>query len=135
MSAEANTRRAQDGYAAFGRGDLPAVLAMLADDIEWVTPGPPDILPNAGTSRGKDAVAAWFGTLAENVEFQTFEPREFIAQGDRVVSLVYVELTVRSTGRQVKQHEVHVWRFAADKLAHFEAFEDTAAMVAAYQQG
>ena len=25
-------------YAAFGRGEVPAVLAMLDDDIEWHAP-------------------------------------------------------------------------------------------------
>ena len=38
MSAEENTQTAKDGYAAFGRGDVPAILELLTDGIEWVDP-------------------------------------------------------------------------------------------------
>ena len=132
MSAEANTQTAMDGYAAFGRGDVPAILELLTDDIEWVNPGPPDVIPGAGTHRGKEAVAGFFGTLAQNTDFQTFEPREFIAQGDKVVALIYSEATVRSTGRSVVDHAAHVWTFRDGKVARFEVIQDTAAIVAAY---
>ena len=62
-------------------------------------PGDPDDDPNAGTFKGKEAVLGWFSGLASTLDFTTFEPREFIAQNDKVVSLVYAEATVRNTGR------------------------------------
>ena len=53
MSAEENVQIAQAGYAAFGRGDLPAILELLTDDIEWIElRAPPDVTPAAGTYRG-----------------------------------------------------------------------------------
>jgi ketosteroid isomerase-like protein len=60
----------------------------MADDIEWVNPGDPDDNPNAGTFKGKEAALGWFGGLASTRDYTTFEPREFIAQNDKVVSLV-----------------------------------------------
>ena len=39
MSAEENAATAQQGYAAFGRGDLAAILELLTDDIEWIESG------------------------------------------------------------------------------------------------
>ena len=56
MSQDENTRLAQSVYEAFGRGDMPALAEVMADDIEWVHPGDPDIDPNAGTFKGKEAV-------------------------------------------------------------------------------
>jgi ketosteroid isomerase-like protein len=56
MSLEENAQTAQEGYAAFGRGDVPAILELLTDDIEWIEPGPPDVIPAAGTYRGKEEV-------------------------------------------------------------------------------
>ena len=53
MSADENTRLAQSAYEAFGRGDMPALAAVMADEIEWVNPGDPDDDPNAGTFKGK----------------------------------------------------------------------------------
>jgi hypothetical protein len=133
MSADENTRLAQSAYEAFGRGDMAALAEVMADDIEWVNPGDPDDDPNAGTFKGKEAVLGWFGGLASTLDFTTFEPREFIAQGDKVVSIVYAEATVRSTGRSVVQDEAHVWTFRGGKLARFQIFFDTAAAAAAHR--
>jgi ketosteroid isomerase-like protein len=132
MSEEANVQAAQAGYAAFGRGDMPAILEMLADDVEWVDPGPADVLPTAGTHRGKDAVLAWFGALGGNVDFEVFEPREFIAQGDKVVALIHAEATIRNTGKKMVQDEAHVWTFRDGKVARLQLYLDTAAMVSAW---
>lgn len=133
MSAEENTRLAQSAYEAFGRGDMAALAKVMADDIEWVNPGDPDDDPNAGTFKGKEAVLGWFGGLASTLDFTTFEPREFIAQNDKVVSLVYAEATVRNTGRTARQHEAHVWTFRDGKLARFQIYFDTAAAAAAHR--
>jgi ketosteroid isomerase-like protein len=121
-----------DLYAAFGRGDMPAVLEALADDVEWVLPGPADV-PMAGTRRGKQAVQGWFGTVAEHLEFQIFEPRECVAQGDKVVALIYAEATTRRSGRKICAHEAHVWTCKDGQITRHQAFQDTAAIVAAYR--
>lgn len=133
MSADENTRLVLRAYEAFGRGDMAALLDLLADDIEWVNPGDPEHDPNAGTFNGKDAVLGWFGGLAETVEFTTFEPREFIAQDDAVVSLVYAEATVRDTGRNFVNHEAHVWTIRDGKVARLRIYLDTAATLAAHR--
>ena len=133
MSAEENTRLAQSAYEAFGRGDMAALAELMADDIEWVSPGDPAEDPNAGTFNGKDAVLGWFGGLASTLEFTTFEPREFVAQDDKVVSLVYAEATARSTGRAFVNHEAHVWTFRDGRIARFQIFLDTAASAAAHR--
>src|SRR5580698_10008087 len=99
MSVEENVQSAKEGYAAFGRGDVPAILELLADDIEWIEPGPPDLLPAAGTYRGKEEVGRFFATIGENLDIHKFEPHEFIAQDDHVVVLVSTEATVKPTGR------------------------------------
>ena len=132
MAAEANTRLAQSVYEAFGRGDRAALAEVMADDIEWVNPGDPDDNPNAGMFKGKEAVLGWFGGLASTRDYTTFEPREFIAQNDKVVSLVYAEATVPDTGRAFVNHEAHVWTFRDGKLARFEIYLDTAAAAAAH---
>jgi len=133
VSADENTRIAQSAYEAFGRGDMASLAEMMADDIEWVSPGDPDDDPNAGTFKGKEAVLGWFGGLASTLDFTTFEPREFIAQNDKVASLVYAEATVRDTGRAIVNHEAHVWTFRDGKLTRFEIYLDTAAVAAAHR--
>jgi ketosteroid isomerase-like protein len=132
MSERENTQRVKEVYAAFVRGDIPTVLEALADDIEWVSPGPSD-LPWAGTFRGKQAVLAWFGIVSESNEVQVFEPREFIAQGDKVVALVYEEFIARRTGRKASENIAHVWTFRDGAVTQFQIFDDTAAEADAYR--
>jgi hypothetical protein len=132
MSAEENVSTARAGYAAFGRGDVAAILELVTDDVEWIEPGPPDVIPQAGTHRGKQEVAGFFATIGEQLDIHKFEPHEFIAQGDHVVVLISSEATLKRTGRRVIDRVAHVWTFRGDKLARFESFHDTAATVAAH---
>ena len=53
--ADQNLDTVRGAYEAFARGDVPAVLAILADDIEWSVPPP---LPQAGDAHGRDEVGA-----------------------------------------------------------------------------
>ena len=130
--SEENTRLVQSAYEAFGRGDIAALAELLADDIAWVDPGDPDDDPNAGTFEGKEAVLGWFGGLASTVEYTTFEPREFVAQNDKVVSLVYSEATAQATGRASSTLR-HRWTIRDGKLARFQSYHDTAAAAAAHR--
>src|SRR5215212_6249802 len=50
MSERTNTDVLQQGYEAFGRGDIPAVLDLLTDDVEWIQQGPSvSLLPALAT--------------------------------------------------------------------------------------
>jgi uncharacterized protein len=132
MSEQENIQRVKDGYAAFMRGDIPAILDTLTDDTVWVSPGPAD-LPSSGTFRGKQEVVAFFTSLGETSEFQVFDPREFIAQGDKVVVLIHTESTIRRNGRKVVDDTAHVWTFRDGKTSHLQFYLDTEAVAAAYR--
>ena len=131
MSDQTNVDATQRAYEAFGRGDIPAMLEGLTDDVEWTLPGPP-VLPWAGTHRGREGVAQFFSLLEENLEFEQFEIREFVAQGDTVVVLGYERCLVKPTGRTFEQEWAHVYTFANGKVSRGRFIEDTAAMVAAF---
>jgi hypothetical protein len=55
MSAESVTV-VRSVYENFGKGDIPAVLGVMAPDIEW-TEGSQSFLPHHGVHRGPAAVA------------------------------------------------------------------------------
>ena len=86
MSDQTNVAVLQQGYEAFGRGDIPAVLELLTEDVEWTMQGP-SVISFAGTFRGREGIEEFFSLLDETVEFEQFEPRKFIGQGDTVVVL------------------------------------------------
>ena len=131
MSEQENIHVVQQFYRAFGRGDMQAVLNAVADDVKWHEPGPTDILPWAGTRRGRDQVAQFLAAVDEALEVQQFELQEFIAQDDKVVVLGRGRSRVRPTGRTFDSPWTMVFTLCGGKICGFSAYHDTAAMVAA----
>jgi uncharacterized protein len=131
MSEKMNADVVQQGYAAFGSGDIPGLLDLLTDDVEWSLQGP-SVIPWAGTRHGREGVAEFFSLLGETLEFEQFEPREFVAQGDTVVVLGYERSVVKPTGRAFEQEWAHVYTLRDGKIATGRFIEDTAAQVVAF---
>ena len=46
----ANARLVEQAYSAFGRGDIPGLLALIDDDVELTSP---NTLPQGGESHGR----------------------------------------------------------------------------------
>jgi ketosteroid isomerase-like protein len=133
MSEQANTEVIQSLYAAFGRGDVPFILNCLANQFEWTNPGPVEILPWAKTRRTRDEVVEFFTVLDQQWEFEQFEPREYVAQGDRVVALGYFKARSKKTDRRMEENWAMEWTLSNGKVTRYRAYDDTAAMVAAMQ--
>ncbi len=131
MNEQQNTQTVQQMYAAFGRGDVQFILSVIADDVDWQTLGPTKI-KHAGPHRGRDGVGKFFKTVAETVDIQQFEPREFIAQGDKVVALGYYKGRVKATGRGYETEWAMAFTFRNGKIAKFREYADTANLEAAY---
>jgi ketosteroid isomerase-like protein len=78
QTSQSNLATVQGIYEAFGRGDIPAILDQVADDVVW------DRFPggNAGAAAGvpwleertsREGVGEFFQTLA-GIEFHVFAP-------------------------------------------------------------
>jgi uncharacterized protein len=93
------------------------------------------VIPFAGTRRGREETAEFFSLVGENLEFEQFEPREFVVQGDTVAVLGYERSLIKPTGRTLEQEWAHVYTLRDGKIALFRAFEDTAALVVAFDAG
>src|SRR5918998_2615017 len=131
MSERTNADVVQRGYEAFGRGDIPALLNLLTEDVEWTLQGP-SVIPFAGTRYGREGVAEFFSSVGETIEFEQFEPREFVAQGDTVAVLGYERSRVKATGRTFEQEWAHVYTLRNGKIAKGRFIDDTAAQAAAF---
>ena len=119
-------------YAAFGRGDVPAILAHLADDVVWDQDAPGYGLPIYEPGQGKAHVARFF-TALQGIDFLRFEPTNFLSGGRQVAVPINVEVMVRATGKIAKALEIHLWTFGADGKVHrFFHCIDRQAFVLAY---
>jgi ketosteroid isomerase-like protein len=75
-ASEVATLRA--AYQAFGRGDIPAVLAALDPQVAWECPAE---LPFGGTFRGPEEVLGYFQALAGTFESLEVVPDLFLDAG------------------------------------------------------
>jgi ketosteroid isomerase-like protein len=119
-------------YEAFGRGDKATLVEGFADDVEWQIAGPTAI-PISGSRHGREQVAQFFTVLAESLETQQFEPRQFIAQDDMVVVLGHERHRAKSTGRSYEGEWVQVFTLRDGKVVKYREYFDTAAALAAFR--
>jgi ketosteroid isomerase-like protein len=121
--SEQNVEVVKGVYAAFARGDVPAVLGAFAEDIEWYEA---EGMPYGGLHHGGDAVAQKvFGPIAEDIDGFTVVPEEFVGSGDTVAAVVRYTGTGKGTGKVLDLPVVHIWDIRDGKLARFRQFVDT----------
>lgn len=125
---ESNTQVVQAMFAAFGRGDLPAVFAQMDPEIVWHGRYAAGV-PIDGEWRGVQGVGAMFSKLGETTAIEAFAPTEFIAQGDKVVVLGHERVRVPATGKTYENPWVHVYTVRDGKVAAVTTYNDSAAVL------
>lgn len=133
MSPEANTKIVQQAYNNFKQGKILAILEVLSEDVHWQLPEIAGV-PTAGKRTGKMQVSEFFSTLALVQEPIQFEPREFVAQDDKVVALGHYHWKIKSTGKKFESDFAHVFTIRDGKVVAFLEFLDTAVASNAYQK-
>ncbi len=133
MSDAQNTQMVKDAYAAFLRGDVPAILNMLDDNVQWqAVIGAEGVMKSAGLRKGRAAIGGFFNDVASTVAFDRFEPREYVAENNIVVALGHYSGKSIETGRAFDQDWVMVFRFADGRIVSFKEFTDSAGLVRAF---
>lgn len=120
-------------YDAFAAGDVGAVVAAMAPDVEWneaesfpYADGNPYIGPDA-------VVQGVFARLAsEWIDFKV-SPREILDAGDTVVALGRYTARHGESGRALDIPFVHVWRLEDGVIRRFQQYTDTAGTLAAME--
>jgi ketosteroid isomerase-like protein len=112
-------------YAAFARGDIPAILDRLHEDVEWEYAALDHGIPWLEPCRGRRAVARFFETL-RLLEIQRFEALTLFASGANVAALIEADLLVKATGRPIRDTEIHLWTIAdGGRVTRFRHICDT----------
>ena len=109
-------------YAAFGRGDIGAVLALLDDDVEWTSPR---TLPHGGEFRGPDGVGKFFEGLGAAWESLTLAVESVDEAGGNVVGIVHAD-GKRHGGKAASYGAAHVFRVENGRITNFREFVDSA---------
>jgi uncharacterized protein len=122
--SQQNVQLAQQGYSAFGRGDLDAVGQTFADDVEWWTS---DELPQGGEVKGRDDVIGNFARIPDYWSEFSVEPSEFVDAGETLVIVRGVQRAkAKDTGATFEAPFVHVFEIAGGQVTRGEFFGDSA---------
>ena len=117
--SEANAELLRGTYEAFGRGDIPTVLAALDENIAWRAP---DILPHAIPVNGRDDVPAFFQKLASTWEDFDLQVEDICASGDRVC--VIGRAGGNLDGVHASYGFVHAWTVRNGICVRFDEYVD-----------
>ena len=130
----ANLATIQDVYAAFGRGDIAAILDVIADDCTWEQwldnsaqrAGVPYLQPRLGPS----GAGEFFASVAD-LQIHHFEVRHCLPGRDRVVAEILIEASTPAGGR-FRDEELHLWTLRDDgRIVGLRHYVDTAKHIAA----
>ena len=131
MSTKENVQIVKDFFAAMGSGDKQGLLALAAENIEWIIPG--EDWPLAGTHRGHAGLADLLQKASEMLEISYPEPPEFVAQGDRVLVVGVATGKIKATNKPFKDDWVFAITVRSGKVANIREYIDTQALARAAQ--
>ena len=128
---QTNVKLIQTVYEAFGRGDVPFIASQVRPDARWDFNVTHSDVPWHVPVTGPAEVPKFLAAFMENVDLESFEPRQFIAMDEEVVVHVRIAYTVKRTGKRVEEDQLHWWKVKGGLVAGLRHFEDTAQVVSA----
>jgi uncharacterized protein len=129
MSIQENVQVVKDFFAAMGSGNRQSLLALVAEDIEWIIPG--EDWPLAGTHRGHAGLADLLQKASDTVETSFPKPPEFVAQGDRVLVVGFATGKVKATNKTFDDDWVFAITVRNGKVTNIREYVDTQALARA----
>ena len=134
MNEQENVQLIQQHFAAFGKGDLSAVLGTIAQDVDWQSPATRSMqeeIPWAKPCHSREEVASFFKELLDSVQPEKFEIFNFTAQDDRVMVEGMNSGKVISTGISYEHDWIMVFTMRDGEIVRHRHYYDTADIVRA----
>jgi ketosteroid isomerase-like protein len=121
MTPSSAAQIVQSVYEDFARGDMPAVMGRLAEDISWRIPGEHLV---SGDFSGHDEILAFFQKIGE-LSGGTFsvDVRE-ILEGASGTVVGLTTISAERDGRRASFETVHVWQLEGGQATSFREYHD-----------
>src|SRR3546814_9930692 len=101
-------------------------MELCDEDIERIIPG--QDWPLAGTRRGHAGLEDHFQKASETVETSFMEPREFVAQADRVLVVGFASGKIKATGKSFEDNWIFAITVRDGRLASIREYIATQAL-------
>jgi uncharacterized protein len=108
-------------YDAINRADVPAILNLQAEDVEWRGPAAfPDL---AGPHRGHEGVRAYAQHVSDAWQEFTIRAERFLDFGERILVLTRERGRGRLSGVEVQSRPTaHLWTLRDGYVVGFQVF-------------
>jgi ketosteroid isomerase-like protein len=125
VSEEATRAAVRELYDAYARRDLDRVAQFIDDEVDWIIYAPVELFAFAGQRRGKAAVMAALGKIAEDFLLERYVPKIVIVEGDRAAVMSDVAFKQRATGRTLSFQIANFLRLRDGRVIEFREFANT----------
>ena len=116
-------------YQASAERNVEKAMSFIADDVDWLVPGPVDIFAFLGQRRGKAAVREGYREIARKLEITGYLVATLLVEGDRAAALIRLTSIVRATGKIMSVRTSQFSRFRDGEIIEMRAVLDSYDMV------
>ncbi len=113
-------------YADFAKGDVPAVLAVLDDNLQWFEAegnpywrGAPEVGP-------QQVIEHVFMRIPQDYDGFTINVNRIVGVGNTIVMEGRYTGSGKASGRPLDAQVAHVWDFTDGKVTRFQQYVNTA---------
>ena len=120
-----NSDMIRDLYAAFGKGDVPTVLATFDLEIKWFEAENVPLADHDPYIGPQSVLEGVFMRLGSEIEAFSVNPSRFTDGGDTVLVEGRYTGKVKATGTVLDAQFAHVWQLRGGKIISFQQYTDT----------
>lgn len=118
-------------YEAFSRGDVPAILEVLAEDVAWEAwadnSAAKAAVPWLVERHGRKGAAEFFALAGSQLKILHFRVLSIMTGANQAAVEFVIEAEVAATGKRYRDEEIHLWTFNAEgKVTRLRHYTDTA---------
>jgi ketosteroid isomerase-like protein len=121
------------------QNDVQGWAEHLSEDVRWEfhpygnTAQDHDV-PYMRYREGRDDALGFYRDILDDFDLNSLDPHSFLHGEDKVAVVIAYELTVKSTGKRVRDEEIHLYEFDSEgRVRAFRHFLDTAKAIEAHQ--
>ena len=119
-------------YKGFETRNIDTILNAMSEEVVWLHPGDADLIPFAGTFKGREGVVRFFEIAFAQIDVLEQKIQSYEGSGDKVLVLGYEHMRVKNTGKEYRSNWIHMYTLSNGKVIAFEEFIDTSALVTAF---
>jgi ketosteroid isomerase-like protein len=130
QTKDSSLETVRKAYEAFGKGDIPAVVSLLAPDVEWRFPDAQGLWFE-GTHHGpREVVERVFAGIGEHMQKFRIDPEQLVAVGNHIAVTGRVNATSKS-GRPLDAPYFQLWRVENGRATHVAEYHERESWLAA----